>query len=177
MNIDYTNQFSLTEFYHYTTNYTDEFLSSVMEEVKHTKDAGASDYYTTMTEVMKKYGFEEHLRPGLFGGIPEENYRHQTNGQVVSVNGHINGKYIDEHTRVDSLAVELKIKLNDKVNISVNADVVLSVTTGFGHPDETDVVIETTHLPQYIEPTFLAMRETMEKAIAKHGKVVIEGNN
>ena len=172
MSIDYTNQFSLTEFYHYTTNYTDEFLSSVMEEVKHTKDAGASDYYTTMTEVMKKYGFEEHLRPGLFGGIPEENYRHQTNGQVVSVS-----KYIDEHTRVDSLAVELKIKLSDKVNISVNADVVLSVTTGFGHPDESDVVIETTHLPQYIEPTFLTMRETMEKAIAKHGKLVIEGNS
>ena len=45
------------------------------------------------------------------------------------------------------------------------------------YTDETDVVIETTHLPQYIEPTFLAMRETMEKAIAKHGKVVIEGNS
>ena len=46
-----------------------------------------------------------------------------------------------------------------------------------GFPDETDVVIEITHLPQYIEPIFLAMRETMEKAIAKHGKVVIEGNS
>ena len=170
MTIDYTNQFSLTEFYHYTANYTDEFLSSVMEEVKGTKDAGASDYYATMTEVMKKYGFEEHLRPGLFGGIPEENYRHKVNGQVVSVSGHINVKYIDEHTRIDSLAMELKIKLNDKFNISVNADVVLSVTTGFGFSDDTNVVIETTHLPQYIEPTFLAMRETMEKAIAKHGK-------
>lgn len=96
---------------------------------------------------------------------------------MVSVSGHINGKYIDAHTRVDSLAIELKIKLNDKVSISVNADVVLSVTTGFGFPDDTNVVIETTHLPQYIEPTFLAMRETMEKAIAKHGKLVIEGNS